>query len=90
MVFVSSAEVYGRSTFSGLPVDEGALLQPAGPYAVTKAAADLMVQDECSRGLFATILRPFNHTGPGQAANFVVPAFCSQIAKIEKGVRPPS
>jgi GDP-4-dehydro-6-deoxy-D-mannose reductase len=89
LLFVSSAEVYGRSTFSGAPVTETTLLQPANPYAVTKAAADLMVQDECGRGLKATIIRPFNHTGPGQAPNFAVPSFCSQIAAIEKGRQPP-
>lgn len=89
LLFVSSAEIYGRSTFSGTPVTESTLLQPANPYAVTKAAADLMIQDECGRGLKGTILRPFNHTGPGQAPNFVIPAFCSQIAAIEKGRQAP-
>jgi GDP-4-dehydro-6-deoxy-D-mannose reductase len=29
------------------------------------------------------IARPFNHTGPGQPAGFVVPDFCRQIAEIE-------
>ncbi|RYD85468.1 MAG: NAD-dependent epimerase/dehydratase family protein [Verrucomicrobiaceae bacterium] len=88
-IFISSAEVYGRSTFAGRPVAENALLLPANPYAVTKAAADLLVQEAAGRSLFATILRPFNHTGPGQTTSFVVPAFCSQIARIEKGLQPP-
>jgi GDP-4-dehydro-6-deoxy-D-mannose reductase len=89
LLFVSSAEVYGRSTFSGAPVTESALLLPANPYAATKAAADIMVQEACGRGLHATVIRPFNHTGPGQTEAFAIPAFCAQIARIEKGMQPP-
>lgn len=89
MLFVSSAEVYGRSTFNGVPVTEEALLQPNNPYAASKAAADIMVREASNRGLKAAIVRPFNHTGPGQTDAFVIPAFCSQIARIEKGLQPP-
>jgi len=89
MLLVSSAEVYGRSSFSGTPVSETTLLLPANPYAATKAAADIMVQEAAGRGLRATIVRPFNHTGPGQADLFAIPTFCSQIARIEKGQQPP-
>jgi len=89
LLFVSSAEVYGRSTFAGAPVTEADLLLPANPYAAAKAAADIMVQEAAGRGLRATILRPFNHTGPGQSAAFAIPAFCSQIAAIERGAQPP-
>lgn len=88
-VYISSAEVYGRTAFSGNPVMEEMALQPANPYAASKAAADLLVREAAMRGLFATLVRPFNHTGPGQDDRFVIPAFCSQIARIEKGLQPP-
>ena len=88
-VFVSSAEVYGRSTFAGEPVSETTLLQPANPYAASKAAADLMVQEIGQRGLVTTVIRPFNHTGAGQSDSFVVPSVCKQIAKIEAGQADP-
>lgn len=89
-LYVSSAEVYGRTAFSGVAVTEEMSLQPANPYAASKAAADLMVREAAMRGLFATIVRPFNHTGPGQDDRFVIPAFCSQIARIEKGLQQPT
>lgn len=88
-LYVSSAEVYGRTAFSGDPVMEDMPLQPTNPYAASKAAADLLVREAAMRGLHATLVRPFNHTGPGQDDRFVIPAFCSQVARIEKGLQPP-
>jgi GDP-4-dehydro-6-deoxy-D-mannose reductase len=35
------------------------------------------------------MVRPFNHTGPRQALNFVCPDFAHQIAEIEHGARAP-
>ncbi len=88
-LYVSSAEVYGQTASSGEPVTEEMTLRPVNPYAASKAAADIMVQEASMRGLFATVVRPFNHTGPGQDDRFVIPAFCSQVARIEKGLQPP-
>ncbi len=85
-VFASSAEVYGRS-FRGAALDERALVAPINPYAATKAAADLALG--AIEAIATVRLRPFNHTGPGQAADFVVPAFARQIARIEAGLQPP-
>ena len=34
-------------------------------------------------------VRPFNHTGPGQDARFVIPSFARQLAEIEAGEREP-
>ncbi len=84
-VFASSSEVYGRS-FRDAPLDEAAPLAPISPYAATKAAADLALA--AIPDIAAVRLRPFNHTGPGQSADFVVPAFARQIARIEAGLQP--
>jgi GDP-4-dehydro-6-deoxy-D-mannose reductase len=87
--FVSSAEIYGSSFRSGLPVDEAALLNPINRYASTKAAADLAIGELSAQGLSAVRFRPFNHTGIGQTEDFVVPAFAAQIARIEYGLQEP-
>jgi len=59
-------------------------------YAATKAAADLALGALAAEaGLRVIRLRPFNHTGPGQSADFVVPAFARQIARIAAGRQSP-
>jgi GDP-4-dehydro-6-deoxy-D-mannose reductase len=89
LLFVSSAEVYGRSLEASEPVDERALLQPVNPYAASKAAADILVRQAAASGLSATVARPFNHTGAGQGEAFVTPNFAAQVARIEAGLQPP-
>jgi len=89
MIFASSAECYGASFRSGRKLDETAPLAPMNLYAATKAAADLALGALASAGLLILRLRLFNHTGPGQREEFVVPAFAGQIARIEAGQVPP-
>ncbi|NHO17795.1 NAD-dependent epimerase/dehydratase family protein [Acetobacter oeni] len=86
-VFTSSSETYGDSFRGGAPLDETAALAPANTYSATKAAADLALGALAHDGLRTLRLRPFNHTGPGQTASFVVPAFARQIARIEAGLQ---
>jgi GDP-4-dehydro-6-deoxy-D-mannose reductase len=89
MLFVSSADAYGASFKAGLSLDEGASLAPMNVYAETKAIADLALGGMAAQGLRVVRLRPFNHTGPGQSPQFVVPAFARQIARIAAGVQAP-
>jgi GDP-4-dehydro-6-deoxy-D-mannose reductase len=89
LLYCSSAEVYGASFWSGQPIDETALLDPVNPYGAAKAAADIMLGQMARGSLRVLRLRPFNHTGPGQAPQFAIPAFASQIAKIERGEQEP-
>ena len=89
MLFVSSADAYGGTAGATAPIDENTPLAPTNAYAATKAAADLALGSMAAHGLRVVRLRPFNHTGPGQAADFVVPAFARQIARIAAGLQPP-
>ena len=90
LVFASSSEVYGRAFLSGRPVDEDVVPQPVGVYARTKRVGEEMLADVLAGSAVRLIVvRPFNHTGPGQDERFVVPAFAHQIARIEAGRMPP-
>ena len=88
-LFVSTSEVYGASFRPGTPLDETATLAPMNTYAATKAAADLAIGAMVTEGLRAIRVRPFNHTGPGQADAYVVPAFARQLARIGAGSQAP-
>ena len=82
VLVVSSAEVYGAVRPDELPVSEDAPFRPATPYAASKAAAELAgLQAFLGQGLEVVRARPFNHTGPGQRSQFVVPALARQIAE---------
>jgi GDP-4-dehydro-6-deoxy-D-mannose reductase len=85
IVFVSTSEVYGLINEADLPIREERNLKPQNPYAVSKAAGELLsYQYFKNYGLDIKIARPFNHIGLGQSKNFVVPAFASQVAEIMK------
>lgn len=89
LLFVSSADIYGASFRAGTPLDEAALPAPLNTYAATKAAADLALGAMAAEGLHVIRVRPFNHTGPGQAPAFVVAAFAEQVARVAAGLQPP-
>lgn len=89
-IWAGSSEAYGDAfNQSAHPVEETVQLRPLSSYGSTKAASDIMLQQMACLGLRSTILRPFNHTGPGQSDAYVVPAFAKQIALIEKGLQEP-
>jgi GDP-4-dehydro-6-deoxy-D-mannose reductase len=89
LVFASSADAYGASFQDGAKPDETVPLAPLNLYAATKAAADLALGYMAGRGLRVARLRPVNHTGPGQGAEFVVAAFARQVARIAHGLQEP-
>lgn len=89
LISVGSGQVYGASARSGQLLDETTLLAPTNGYEVTKAAADLALGALAAQGLRCIRMRPFNHTGPGQTEEFVIPSFAMQIARIEAGHQPP-
>ena len=87
---VGSNEEYGAPRPEELPQTEDTPLRPNNPYAVSKVGQDFLgLQYHLAYGLPVVRVRPFNHTGPGQSSRFVVPAFASQIARIEAGQQEP-
>jgi len=88
-VLISSADVYGRVNV-GRPLTEDLPSMPLSPYALSKhMTAEAGLFYHRAFGLHVVILRPFSHTGPGQATTFVFPKVAHAIAQIERGAKEP-
>jgi GDP-4-dehydro-6-deoxy-D-mannose reductase len=86
VVVIGSGEVYGPP--ASLPVDEDAPLRPQNPYAVSKAACDLLAgQYADAFGMHVVRMRAFNHAGPGQSDDYVVGTLTRQVAEAEAAGR---
>lgn len=83
-VLASSGYVYG-TTPEAPGADEDFPCKPSGAYAMSKAAMESAAKAYASDNLRVVISRSFNHTGPLQTTQFVVPAFAQQLAQIERG-----
>jgi len=72
LVYVSSAEVYGRPLHT--PVDEDHPLSARSPYGAAKIGAEKMIEAFVHAfDLPAVILRPFSVYGPGASPQSLVP-----------------
>ncbi|MBI1868283.1 MAG: GDP-mannose 4,6-dehydratase [Methylocystis sp.] len=87
---VSSSEVCGFPAGDELPIAETAPLRPMSPYAVAKAAGEMLCHQWAHSGAFGIVVaRPFTHIGPGQSDRFAVARFARQIVEIILGKRAP-
>ncbi len=85
VLVIGSSDEYGNVDPSNLPVTEDAPIAPISPYALSKLFQDLMgYQYFLGHKSFIVRVRPFNHIGPRQSQNFVVPDFISQIVDLEQ------
>src|SRR2546423_4890060 len=88
VLYVGSAQCYGKP--NELPITESHEFRPENPYAVSKAAADLLCyQYFYTHKLHVIRARPSNHTGEGQSADYVCSNFAKQAAAIELGLQEP-
>jgi GDP-4-dehydro-6-deoxy-D-mannose reductase len=80
IVLVSSADVYGVVRTEDLPLVETFRVAPANPYSSSKVEAEHVAHDALrERDQRVVIARPFNHVGPGQSTEFVVPAIVNRL-----------
>ncbi len=86
VLLVGSAYAYGRVSH---PITETEPFNPVNHYGVSKAAADLLGRSCALQGLRVVCARPFNHSGPHQSPDFVLPALVRQFAEILAGEREP-
>ncbi len=79
VLVVSTGEVYG-SCGEPRPRRETDAIAPVSPYAASKVGAEVAALEVWRRtGLRVAVARAFAHTGPGQDARFVVPAFAERL-----------
>lgn len=87
---VCSSEEYGRRAREEMPLTEKSPVEPASPYAVSKAAQGMLsLQYGITYGIEAIVTRSFGHTGPGQTDRFVLPSFAKQCAAVDAGLAEP-
>lgn len=79
-LFVSTGAVYGGVTGK---ISEESPLVIDSPYVASKLAAESAVLEWALRsGLHANIVRPFNHSGPGQSVHYFLPSMAQQLASL--------
>ncbi|MEO6210365.1 MAG: GDP-mannose 4,6-dehydratase [Gemmatimonadaceae bacterium] len=89
VVIVGSGEQYGRHDASEMPLDEAAGQHPMGVYAASKAAQEVLaLEAHRTGGVRVIAVRPFNHTGPGQSPNFVIPALARRAVALRGTSKP--
>lgn len=82
-MFCSTSEVYGNSGSDGRHLKESDPLAPCNPYAVSKAASDLYMQERMINGkINGFVTRAFSHTGPRRGRTFSISCDAYQIAQI--------
>lgn len=83
VMLASTANVYGAAGDEAL--DESTPTRPLSHYGASKLAMEAVarVYDEAvgNRHLSCTVARPFNYTGPGQPAHFLVPKIVEHFAR---------
>lgn len=88
--FCSTSEVYGNSGSESNILSETEPLAPRNPYATSKAAIDLYLQERfVNKKIKGFVTRAFSHTGTRRGRNFSISSDAYQVARIIKGLQEP-
>ena len=83
IVVVGSGDQYGRHESGEFPLTETAEQRPLTLYAATKTAQEtIALQAARGEGLRVVATRSFNHSGPGHAPHFLLPALVARAAAL--------
>lgn len=86
----SSSEVYGKVPMELCPIKEDCPFNPASPYAISKASADMLARFYAKAYKMNIITtRMFTHTGSRRGDVFAESSFAKQIAMIEAKMMDP-
>lgn len=87
VIAVSTGAVYDSS--QPMPLSEiSRLVESGSPYAESKILMERKMGELRKRGLQVTIVRPFNHIGPGQEPGFLLPDLYQKINEAYKNNKP--
>lgn len=78
-VIVSSGTVYDNT--QPMPLKETSKLTYNNPYSISKILNENLCKYYETRGFDTIVVRPFNHTGPGQMGGFLIPDLTEQVLK---------
>ena len=85
VLIVGSAVQYGRHDTSAMPLEEAAEQRPLNTYAASKAAQETVaLQVHRSTGLRVICTRSFNHSGVGQAPEYLLPSLVARANRIAR------
>jgi len=88
LMFCSTSEVYGNTGKDGRKINVEDELKPSNPYASSKAATDLYMQERIENKIIkGFITRAFSHTGPRRGKNFSISSDAYQIARMMKDLQ---
>jgi len=89
IVNVSTAHVYASPQSGEGELKEDSALDLLTPYAISKYMVEVLAAHYVRAfGFQVVTVRPFNHIGPGQRADFVCSSFARQIAQMKAGQIP--
>jgi len=88
LMYCSTSEVYGNKCKDTGILRETDKLEPNNPYGVSKACADIYVQERMNNGFInAYITRAFSNTGPRRPHMFSISSDAWQIAMMMSGLQ---
>ena len=88
LMFCSTSEVYGNTGSDGRKIKSEDIILPSNPYASSKAATDLYMQERITnKKIKGFITRAFSHTGPRRGKNFSISSDAYQVARMMKNLQ---